>query len=101
MQSTDLEQISIKTFTLKEITEMLIKQLDLHEGLYNLGIEFKIGFGSVGASAEDSLPGAMFGVSRLGLTKVDTATDRTVDAAEVNPAPKKKEPKKKAPKKTK
>ena len=79
-------------FSLIEMTVILIKQQGLHEGLYNLSTQFQIAVGAIGPTPESILPGAMIGVSRIGLAKTEKerANIHTVDAAEVNPAPKKK-----------
>jgi len=78
-------------FTLTELTEILVKHQELHEGLYNLSLEFQLAFGAVGPKPELIYPGAMIGVSRIGLSKTEEekANIHTVDASKVNPAPKK------------
>lgn len=85
-------------FSLVELTEILIKSQGLHDGLYNLSVQFQMAVGAVGPSPELICPGAMLGVSRLGLAKTEEKKENihTVNAAEVNPAPKKKARKKKA-----
>lgn len=84
--------------SLREITEVLIKHQGLHDGSYNLLIEFQIGVGAVGPVPESVLPGAMVGVSRIGLSKTDPDKNNihTVDAAEVNPIVKPRKKKDKA-----
>jgi hypothetical protein len=96
MQSTEHNPNQIADFSLIEVTEILIKHQGLHEGLYNLSLQFQIAVGAVGPSPELITPGAMLGVSRIGLAKTEKekANPQTVDAAEVNPAPKKKNKKK-------
>lgn len=71
--------------SLKDVTKIVIKHIDLHEGLYNLVFQFQIAVGAVGPSPETVVPGAMFGVSGVGLEKVPNAGPHTVDAAIVNP----------------
>jgi len=79
------------TFSLIEMTEILIKHKKIHEGLYNISIEYKIAVGTVGP-AEEKLPGTMIGVSGVGITKTEeeNTNTHTVDAAKVNPVPRKK-----------
>jgi hypothetical protein len=98
MQSTEKNPNLIADFSLIEMTEILIKNQELHEGLYNLSVQFQIAVGAVGPSPESICPGAMMGISRIGLsrTKKEKANIHTVNAAEVNPAPKKRARKKKA-----
>lgn len=84
--------------SLKDVTEIVIKHRELHEGLYNLVFQFQIAVGAVGPMPETVVPGAMFGVSGVGLEKVLNVGPHTVDAAIANPAPQKagKRPKPKA-----
>jgi hypothetical protein len=91
MQSTENIQNQITDFSLVQITEILIKQQGLHEGLYNLSVHFQIAVGAIGPSPELLCPGAMVGVSRIGISKTEEgkANAQTVNAAQVNPAPKK------------
>jgi len=89
MQTT--EQNATCDFSLIEITEILIKSQRLHEGLYNLSVQFQIAVGAVGPSPETISPGAIIGITRIGLAKTEekNANINTVNAAEINPAPKK------------
>ncbi len=80
-----MAEITQTMFGLKELAGLLIKHQELHEGFYELNIEFQMAVGSVGLNPEAALPGAMLGVSRIGLTKVPTKTPHCVDASEVNP----------------
>lgn len=92
MQSTEKNPDLIADFSLIELTEILVKSQGLHDGLYNLSVQFQIAVGAVGPSPELIGPGAMFGVSRIGLSKTEESKRNihTVNAAEVNPASKKK-----------
>jgi len=92
MQSTEKNPNLIADFSLIELTEILVKNQDLHEGLYNLTVQFQIAVGAVGPSPELIGPGAVVGISRIGLSKTEESKRniQTVNAAEVNPAPKKK-----------
>lgn len=92
MQSIEQEKNRVADFSLLEMTEILIKHQGLHEGLYNLSLEFQIAVGAIGPSPESICPGAMLGVSRIGISKTDKekANIHTVNAADVNPTPKKK-----------
>lgn len=71
---------------LREITELLVKHHGLHEGLYDLALEFQIAVGAVGPDPQSIVPGAMFGVRRIGIMKTEKAGVSTVDAAQVNPS---------------
>jgi hypothetical protein len=71
--------------TLRELTELLIKHNDLHDGLYQIVIEYAIGLGTAGPTPETVAPTAMVGLSRVGLAKAEVEGPTTVDAALVNP----------------
>lgn len=71
---------------IKELTAALVKHYDLHEGLYDLYLEYQFAFGNFGPSASQVVPSAVVGLSKLGVTKVTQTGPLTVDASEVNPA---------------
>lgn len=91
MQSNEHNPNKIADFSLIELTEILVKHQKLHEGFYNLYLEFQLAVGAVGPTPELLCPGAMIGVSRIGLAKTEKekANIQTVDASKVNPATKK------------
>lgn len=72
----------------KDLTAVLIKHYDLHEGVFDLSIEFCIGTGISGPSPESMYPTAMIGVSTFSLILTEIETPFSVDAAVVNPAKK-------------
>ncbi len=72
--------------SLRKVTELLIKHYDLHEGNYDLLMEFQLGVGLIAQSPELPIaPTAMVGISRLGLTHAPVVSPNTVDASVVNP----------------
>ncbi|MBI3902539.1 MAG: hypothetical protein HY306_06295 [Nitrosomonadales bacterium] len=73
----------------KQITEFLVKLHNLHEGLFDLVLGFQVAVGSVGPGPSSVMPGAVIGVKHIGLVKVEKKSATTVNAAKVNPAPKK------------
>lgn len=78
------------TFTYKEVAEALVKQQGIHEGLWGIYVEFAIAAANVGSAPESSdiVPAAIVPVQKMGLQRFPEANNLTVDAAEVNPAPK-------------
>src|SRR6266542_2915339 len=75
--------------TIKDLTAVLVRHYGLNRGRFDILIEFQIGVGSVGPSPDARVPTAMVGVSKVGLTEAKGAdSPTTVDAAVVNPAPK-------------
>lgn len=74
--------------TMKELTTVLIKHYGIHEGKYDILIEFQIGMGLIGPNENTKTPGAMVGVNKIGLIPSPPVdTPMTIDAAQVNPAP--------------
>lgn len=74
---------------LSGLTEVLIKHYGLHEGKYDLLMEFQIGTGMFGPTEETKCPSAFIGVSNIGLIPSLMDSPTTVDAAKVNPQKKK------------
>ena len=74
------------SLSLRELAAVLVKHYGLHEGQYDLVIEFQIGTGVVGPTQAPTL-GAIVGVSRVGLIPATADGPTTVNAAMVNPRP--------------
>lgn len=74
--------------TLREVTELLIKHFDLHDGIYEPAIDVRMAVGRVGPANDVKLPGVVVGVSGIGIVKTETESEHSVDASKVNPAPK-------------
>jgi len=81
-----IDRPPLEPVSLREIATMLVKRYGLHEGLWDLSVEFQVGIGPMGPSPSDILPGAMFRLSRIGLAPAIQPGPQTVDAAVVNPA---------------
>ena len=73
--------------SMRDLTIVLIKHYGIHEGCYDLLVEFQIGMGAVGPNPASLTPGAMIGVSRVGLMSSKGDGQASVDASLVNPAP--------------
>ena len=73
--------------TMQDLGALLIKHYDLHEGKFDLIVEFQIGIGNFGPSTPPS-PGAVVSVSRVSLAPSTEVGPQTFDAAKINPAPK-------------
>ena len=71
--------------TLRELAAVLVRHYDLHEGEFELVVEFQIGVGAVGPDPAAPAPGAMIGVSKVGLIQAREKGPTTVDAAQINP----------------
>ncbi len=88
--TTNLQDKKTISHELKDITKLIVKHHDLHDGLYDLSLEFRINIGAVGAvgpdpSSSSVIPGIVVGISRIGIIKTEKNGPATVDAAEVNP----------------
>jgi len=62
----------------------LIKHFGHKEGLFDLSVHFQIGTGAFGPNKESLMPGAMIGLSGVGLKKMAEAGANTLDASKVN-----------------
>ena len=76
-----------KPLTMKEVAALLVKHYALHEGKFDLLVEYQFGAGAFGPTPESVNPGVMIGIAKLGLTQSAQPGPLTVDAAEVNPPP--------------
>lgn len=74
--------------SIRELTDVLIKHYGLHEGCYELIVEFQLGKGAISPEPGTSLPGLIFGVSKVGLIPSAAGGATGVDAAISNPAKK-------------
>ena len=72
-------------FTFKELATILIKEQNIHEGLWGIFIKFGIKGANLGQSPSDLLPSAIVPVLEIGLQEFDKETNLSVNAAEVNP----------------
>jgi hypothetical protein len=75
------------TYSWSEITELLIKAQNIHEGKWMAAIEFAINVGLMGQAPPNAFPGAMLFANTLQLTKAPDGapSNLVVDAAVVNP----------------
>lgn len=87
MAQDQLTKNPLEPISLKDVGVALVKYLGLHEGQFDVSIEFKIAVGQVGPAQDPLLPGAILGISRIGLAEAKTMGPNTVDASEVNPLP--------------
>lgn len=71
--------------SIKDLTAVLIRHYDFHDGYYDLSVEFNIGVGAVGPNSNQLAPGAILGISRIGLNLSENMGPMSVDAAIVNP----------------
>lgn len=85
MQPTDAPAPLAPPLSLRDLGELLVKHYGYHDGLWDVSIEFQLAVGRIGPSPESTLPGAMLGVSRIGLLRAQQSGPTTIDASAVNP----------------
>src|SRR4051794_29320964 len=77
------------TFSHEELAQILVREHDLHEGLWAIYLEFGLAAANINLVSEDNLtPAAIVPVVKIGIQRFDEPNSLTVDAAEVNPASK-------------
>lgn len=72
-----------------DVVTLLIKELDIHEGIWSLALELQFGALTVGQDEQSLYPAGLVSVKSIGLTKAVKENNISVDAARVNPKPKK------------
>ncbi|MGD1156192.1 MAG: hypothetical protein ABSA41_10220 [Terriglobia bacterium] len=82
-----MPETKIISFGLNEIVQTLIKQLDIHDGLWSIYIEFGFGVANIPVTPDSKVfqPAVINVVNKIGIQKQDSPTNLTVDAAKVNP----------------
>lgn len=81
------------TVTHAKLIELLIKDANVHDGVWSLVINFQVGVGKYGPSPNEMLPGVAVSVGPIGIQRSQPGEPTTgpsvvvVDAAKVNPAP--------------
>lgn len=80
-----MPESSMITFTHKELVEAMIKQQDIHEGIWGLFVRFGIQGANVALGSKELYPTALVPVLEIGLQKFDEVNNLSVDAAQVNP----------------
>ena len=78
----------VLTFSHREVAEALVKQENLHEGIWGIYIEFGITAANIGSDSESVLPAAIVPVQKIGLQRFSEESSLAVNAAKVNPKPK-------------
>jgi hypothetical protein len=76
------------SWTHKELAILLVKAADLHEGRWQLTVQFAMAPGNFGPSDDQMSPGMIVATANVGLARLSPdqkATNLVVDAAEVNP----------------
>jgi hypothetical protein len=82
-----MPEVKNYTFDHAELAEILLKKLDIHEGIWGIYLEFSLVGGMVpmGPDGKVVLPAAINYVTKIGIQRFETPNGLTVDAARVNP----------------
>lgn len=83
-----MPEVKNYVFSHVELAEILIKKVDIHEGLW--GVYFEFGHGATnmatGPDQKTSLqPASITVVQKVGIQRFESANNLTIDAAVVNP----------------
>lgn len=87
MATQPTDSVLVNQKSLLELAAMLVRDANIHEGLFDISIELQLSIGTFGNPAGEVLPGAIVGVRSVGLLPTVTANPTTVDAGKVNPRP--------------
>lgn len=74
----------------RELLELIIKHLDIHDGQWNLMLGLGVGSGNFGPAPDQTFPGVMVTVNQIGIQRIGPGVTQgpgsiVVDAAKVNP----------------
>ncbi|UOD51323.1 hypothetical protein [Orrella daihaiensis] len=75
--------------SLDEITKILIKHHDYHDGFFEIYFELNMAVGSFDGPGTTPLPGAAVTFAKIGIKRVTDPGPCAVDASKVNPSTKK------------
>lgn len=77
----------IKTIALNylEVVEALIKKQNLHEGIWQLYVEFGIAAANMPTGEDQLSPCAIIPIKTIGLHRVEKEGPLAVDASKINP----------------
>ena len=83
-----MPEINQYMFKHQEVLEALIKKAGLHEGKWQLVVNFGLAGINMGPTAAEIVPGAAVAITGIGLQRAtpDSPVALTADAAVVNPA---------------
>jgi hypothetical protein len=81
-----MAEIKSIALTHKEVVEALIKHQGIHEGIWQLNIEFALGAANIQhRETNEVAPAAIIPIKSIGLQKVEAENPLAIDASKVNP----------------
>ena len=75
-------------FSYREVAEALVKKQGIREGFWGIYLGFSLKGANIGPDDDRLEPAAIMGVSNIGIQRFAKENNLTVDAAKVNPPPK-------------
>ena len=73
-------------FDHRELAEILVKRLDIHEGVWGIYVEFSNAGANMPTTGPETFAPAIINfVNKIGIQRFDKPSNLTVDAAVVNP----------------
>ena len=82
-----MAEVAHYTVTFKELVELIVKKLDLHEGIWELRSGWALGPANMGPTPDQVFPGVAVAMTQIGIHRVAKETSLAVDAAKINPRP--------------
>lgn len=81
---------SAYNFSHKELVELMLKDAGIHEGIWALSVNFRLGAGSFGPTPAEVAPTGFVGVDGIGLQRIELPEGAPIpplafDAALLNP----------------
>lgn len=82
-----MPEVNQYSFKYKEVVEALIKKADIHEGKWQLIMQFGLAGANIGPSSEEAVPGAAVAINSIGLIRAQPESPESLvaDASLANP----------------
>lgn len=80
-----MAEATLINYSFKELSELMVKDQNIHEGYWGIYIRFGIGAINAGPSDNELKPAAVVPVLEIGLQRYNELNNLCVNAAEVNP----------------
>jgi len=84
-----MPEAALKQLTHAELATLLIKELGIHEGIWSVAAELQFGAMTIDTDDQSMYPTGLVSIKAIGLAPATKENNIAVDAARVNPKPKK------------
>jgi hypothetical protein len=72
-------------FNHKEVAKALVKEANIHDGFWQIYVEFAISAANIAIGPDQFSPAAIVPITKIGLMKMEQEAPLTIDASRVNP----------------